>query len=47
MKKVDVRSFLIGALATALTFVLIGADDLDKKDGNLGYHPFYLSHQLQ
>ena len=30
MKKIDIRSFLIGVLGTTLTFVLIGADELEK-----------------
>ena len=36
MKKIDIRSFLIGTLGTTLTFVLIGADKLENSDGNLG-----------
>ncbi len=36
MKKIDIRSFLIGALGTTLTFLLIGADKLENRDGNLG-----------
>ena len=36
MKKIDIRSFLIGVLGTTLTFVLIGADELENRDGNLG-----------
>ena len=36
MKKIDIRSFLIGVLGTMLTFVTIGADELKNRDGNLG-----------
>ena len=36
MKKIDIKSFLIGVLGTMLTFVLIGADELENRDGNLG-----------
>ena len=36
MKKIDIRSFLIGVLGTTLTFVLIGADELENRDGNFG-----------
>ena len=36
MKKIDIRSVLIGVLGTMLTFLLIGADELENRDGNLG-----------
>ena len=36
MMQFDIRSFLIGVLLTMLTFVTIGADDADIKDGNWG-----------
>ena len=36
MEKIDIRSFLIGVLGTTLTFVLISADELENRDGNLG-----------
>ena len=36
MKKIDIRSFLVGVLGTTLTFVLIGADELENRNGNLG-----------
>ena len=36
MKKIDIRSFLIGVLGSTLIFVLIGADELENRDGNLG-----------
>ena len=32
MKQIDIKSFLIGVLVTMLTFVLIGADELENNE---------------
>ena len=36
MKQIDIRSLLVGVLGTALTFVLMGSEDGENIDGNLG-----------
>ena len=36
MKKIDLRSLIIGALGTTLFFVLVGADEAVVGEGNLG-----------
>ena len=36
MKNIDLRSLIIGALGTTLFFVLIGADEVEVDEGNLG-----------
>ena len=36
MKKVDLRSIMIGILGTTLFFVLVSADELVIEEGNLG-----------
>lgn len=36
MNNIDIKSFLIGVLGTSLVFILIGADDKESPNGNLG-----------
>jgi len=36
MKKIDLRSLIIGILGSTLIFILLGADELELQEGNLG-----------
>ena len=36
MKQIDIRSLLVGVLGAALTFVLMGSEDGENIDSNLG-----------
>jgi len=36
MEKIDLRSLIIGILGSTLIFILLGADELELQEGNLG-----------